>query len=206
MQTVNPWSQPKAHVTVRHKRERSGVRKLGYGLFRFAMYGFFGTALEIFFYNLVKVSRGVPVLEYFFRFDWRVDERLNLAAVWGAPLRSLFGQCSLWMFVVYAVASFGIESLYRRMFGMHVITRAVAYGTLILCWECLSGWLLFWLTGYKIWFYADAGALFEMTSLYILPVWIVTGLFVEYLYRQLMDPDLVSAIETATPEPQFKPS
>lgn len=194
------------HVAVRHKHPRTGLRKLGYGLFRFAMYGFFGTALEVFFYTLVKAGRGVPVVQWLFGFDWRVDERLNLGAVWAAPLISLFGQCSLWMFVVYAVASFGIETLYRRMFGLHVAVRALAYGALILSWECVSGWLLLWLTGYRIWFYADPGALFEMTSLLILPVWVVTGLFVEYLYRQLMDPELVNAIETVSPAPQFKPS
>ncbi len=205
-QPVTPWSKPKRRVTVRHGRSRRGWQAFGYGLFRFAMYGFFGTALEVFFYNLTKFSRHVPVLDFFFRFDWRVDQRLDLSSVWSAPLVSLYGQCSLWMFGVYAVASFGIEFLYRRLFALHFALRGLAYGTLILAWECVSGWLLYWLTGYKIWFYADPANILEMTSLYIWPIWVVTGLFVEYLYRQLMDPDLVKAIETAAPDPEFTPS
>ena len=33
-----------------------------------------------------------------------------------------------------------------------------------------------------------------MTSWAILPIWCITGVLVEYIYRQLMDPDLVKAI------------
>ena len=49
-----------------------------------------------------------------------------------------------------------------------------------------------------------AGAiLWEMTSLYILPIWMVTGLIAEFIYREMMDPDLLAALESplpATPE------
>ncbi len=50
-------------------------------------------------------------------------------------------------------------------------------------------------SGFRIWEYLDSGNFFRMTSWYILPIWCLTGLFVEYLYRQLMDPALVDAIE-----------
>jgi hypothetical protein len=84
-------------------------------LFRFALYGFLGVALEICFYNLVRTFREVPVLNLLFQFDWRVNPALNLDAVWNVPATSLYGQCSLWMFPVHAIACFDIEVLYRRI-------------------------------------------------------------------------------------------
>ena len=156
--------KPKKPVRVRAVGGRQGLEEFGYGLFRFTLYGFLGVALEIFFYNLVRNLRGVPVLGLFFHFDWRVDERLNLGAIWEVPAISLYGQCSLWMFFVYGVASFSIEFAYRNATDVPWYVRAAGYGVLIFLWECLSGWILFWATGYRIWFYADAGSFFSMTS------------------------------------------
>ncbi|MFZ5443828.1 MAG: hypothetical protein ACOZQL_27740 [Myxococcota bacterium] len=194
----------RAPVQVRHQGRRAGWRRATYGLFRFALYGFLGVALEVFFYNLVRTARGVPVLEYLFLFDWRVDPSLGLDRMWDVPAKSLYGQCSLWMFPVYAVACFGIELLYRRAPHVHVALRGLGYGLIIFLWEWASGWALYWLTGLKVWFYADAGNFFQMTSWFILPIWCITGLLVEYIYRQLMDPDLVRAIETAHLAPEFE--
>jgi hypothetical protein len=194
--------RPRKQVLIRARTARTGVAHFGYGFFRFAVYGFLGVALEIVFYNLVRNGQSLPVVKYLFQFQWRVDPALNLSAIWEVPARSLYGQCSLWMFPVYAVASFCIEFLYRNFSDVHWGLRALGYGLAIVLWECLSGWLLYWGTGFKIWYYADAGNFYQMTSWYILPIWCVTGLLVEYLYRQLMDPDLVQAIETASLEPQ----
>jgi hypothetical protein len=194
--------KPKKLVKVRSAGRRGGLAELGYGVFRFCIYGLFGVALEIVFYNLVRNLRGVPVLGLLFQFDWQVDPALALNMVWKVPAITLYGQCSLWMFFVYGVASFGIEFLYRNASDVPWPVRALAYGLVIFLWECLSGWLLYWITGYKIWLYADPGNFFEMTSWRILPIWCITGLVVEYLYRQLMDPDLVKAIETVTVTPE----
>ena len=161
-------------------------------------------ALEICFYNLVRTFREVPVLNVLFQFDWRVDPSLNLDAVWNVPATSLYGQCSLWMFPVYAIACFGIEVLYRRIPHVHLALRALGYGLIIFLWECASGWLIYGLTGLKVWFYADRWNFFQMTSWAILPIWCITGVLVEYIYRQLMDPDLVKAIETAHLTPEFE--
>ncbi|MFO0594758.1 MAG: hypothetical protein U0228_05625 [Myxococcaceae bacterium] len=191
-------------VKVRHQSSRAGLQHFGYGLFRFALYGFLGVALEVCFYNLVRTFRGVPVIGWLFMFDWRVDPSLHLGAMWDVPGKSLYGQCSLWMFPVYAVACFSIEFLYRKLPHVHLGLRALAYGLSIFGWECLSGWLLYWATGLKVWFYADAGNFFQMTSWFILPIWCITGVLVEYIYRQLMDPDLVKAIETAHLEPEYQ--
>ena len=195
--------RPARRVQVRRKDKRAGVSKFGYGAFRFSLYGFLGVALEIVFYNLVRNLKDVPVLGLLFQFDWRVDPSLNLSAIWDVTPKSLYGQCSLWMFGVYAVACFGIEALYRRAAHVHLALRALGYGLIIFVWECLSGWLLFWATGLKIWFYADRWNFFEMTSWAILPIWCITGVLVEYIYRQLMDPDLVEAIESANLAPEY---
>ncbi len=203
--SIRPLRKPRSQHRVRHAGPRTGWRAWEPLLFRIAVYAILGVALEVVFYNLVKFGRGVPGLQYLFLFDWRVDRDLSLQHVWDVPLRSLFGQCSLWMAGVYAVACLAIEQLYQKLFTVPLPLRAVAYGLTIFLWECASGWLLLWATGYRIWYYADAGAFFEMTSWFILPLWCLTGLIVEYLYRQLMDPDLVKAIEDVRPDPEFKP-
>lgn len=201
MSTTQLLRKPKSKVMVRSKATRNGLPQFGYGVFRFGLYGVLGVALEVVFYNLVRNLRGVPVLGLLFSFDWKVDAAFNLGAIWKVPAISLYGQCSLWMFFVYGLASFCIEFVYRNAPDVPWPVRAVMYGLLIFLMECLAGWLLYWGTGYRIWFYADDGNFFEMTSWRILPIWCATGLIVEYLYRQLMDPDLVYAIETASPNP-----
>lgn len=185
--------------------KRNARLKLTFAIFRFCLYGMVGLSSEIFFYNLVRIARRVPVLEMLFRFQWRVDDRLNLNGIWDTPIVTAYGQCSLWMFLIYGVACFFfIEPLYRRTFRQSTLLRAVLYGLAILTFEGLSGVFLEKLTGYQIWYYADAGAImWRMTSLYILPIWMVTGLIAELIYRELMDPDLVAALESplpATPE------
>lgn len=186
---------PKTRITVRHQGAREGLAQFGYGLFRFVLYGFAGIALEVFFYNLVRNLAGVPVLGLLFQFIWRVDPKLDLNHIWNVPAISLYGQCSLWMFLVYGVACFAVEFEYRNLTDVRWPLRALLYGLTIFLWECASGWLLLGVSGFKIWEYLDSGNFFQMTSWYILPIWCVTGLFVEYLYRQLMDPALVRAIE-----------
>src|SRR5216683_7705338 len=84
-------------------------------LFRFTSYGVFGMAGELFWYTLARVCRQLPLLRWLFSFEWRVDPRLGLEHVWHVPLRTLYGQCSLWMFPVYALCMIGIvEPFYRR--------------------------------------------------------------------------------------------
>jgi hypothetical protein len=196
---------PRAVHIRRADLKRNKRMKLTFAIFRFCLYGMVGLSSEIFFYNLVRVAQDVPVLRELFRFQWRVDDRLNLNDIWQTPVIAAYGQCSLWMFLVYAVACFYfVESIYRRLFRQHTLLRAVLYGFAILLFEGLSGVALEKLTGYRIWYYADSGAiLWEMTSLFILPIWMVTGLLAELIYRELMDPDLVAALESplpATPE------
>lgn len=181
--------------------KRGQRMKLTFAVFRFCLYGMVGISAEVFFYNFVRVARHVPLLEALFRFQWRVDDRLQLNHIWDTPAVAAYGQCSLWMFLIYGIASFWfIEPLFRRMLRQHLLLRAVCYGLVILLFEGFSGIVLEKLTGYRVWYYADAGAiLWEMTSLYILPIWMMTGLLVEVIYRELMDPDLLAALESPLP-------
>ncbi len=194
-------------VKVQRSHQPRGRRaRAWFAAFRFVLYGFVGISAEVIFYNLVKFGRRLPVVDALFQFSWKVDGRLNLSAIWDAPLVSLYGQCSLWMFLVYSIASLGlIEPIYRRTLRLPVGMRALFYGLVILAFEAVSGWLLFWSTGYKIWFYDDALNIIGMTSLYILPIWMLTGLVVELIYRELMDPDLVEALESPLPPTPIDP-
>lgn len=204
--TAPASESPPAPIQVRRADLKRNARlKLTFAIFRFCLYGMVGLSSEIFFYNLVRIGRHIPLVEVLFRFEWQVDPRLKLNAIWDTPVVTAYGQCSLWMFLVYAgVCFFFIEPIYRRTFRRSTLLRAVLYGFSILLCEGVSGVILLKLTGYQIWVYADAGAiLWQMTSLYILPIWMVTGLLAELIYRELMDPDLVAALESplpATPE------
>jgi hypothetical protein len=202
-----PERKPRKRVTVRHSNDtRDFRRRFLFGLFRFSLYAGVGIAAEIGFYNLVKLGRRIPGVSALFQFGWKVDPRLHLDAVWDAPLRTLFGQCSLWMALVYAGASmFFIEPIYRNTLRLPAGLRAIFYGAAILFWEAVTGWLLFWGTGFKIWFYDDAWNIVGMTSLLIAPIWCLTGLLVERVYRELMDPDLVRALESPLPPAPVDP-
>lgn len=163
---------------------------------RFCLYGVVGMAGEIFFYNLVRAGREIPGVRWAFQFSWKVDPQLHLNGVWDAPGVALFGQSSLWMFFVYAAAIVMIvEPAYRHCCRMPVWLRAFVYGVGIMAYEWASGWLVYGLTGYRIWYYDDALSLMGMTSLYLLPTWMVSGLIAEAIYRQVMDPALVRKLE-----------
>jgi hypothetical protein len=193
---------PQRSVHVRRADLKRNLRlKVTFALFRFGLYGMVGVTSEIFFYNLVRFAQKVPVLRELFRFQWRVDDRLPLNDIWQTPDIVGYGQCSLWMFLVYAGACFFfVESIFRLTLRTPALVRAMCYGIAILLFEGFSGKLLEEVTGYRIWYYADTGAiLWDMTSLYILPIWMVTGLLAEWIYRELMDPDLVAALESPLP-------
>ena len=76
----------------------------------------------------------------------------------------------------------------------------------ILLFEALSGLALKALTGYAIWYYDDALNLLGTTSLYILPLWTATGMLVELIYRELMDPTVRRAIESELAEAKLPPA
>ena len=169
-----------------------------FALGRLVVYGTVGLASELFFYNLCKLARGTPLLGWAFQFDWRVDPRLGLDGVWSAPTEALYGQASLWMFLVYGGCSLLlVEPLYRRLAAWPMLVRALAYALAILAGEWATGWGLKGLTRYDIWYYADAGALGRMTSVYLVPAWCVTGLIAEGLYRGMLR--LVSLVPQAAP-------
>jgi hypothetical protein len=88
-----------------------------------------------------------------------------------------------------------VEPVYRLLARKPWVLRCVLYGVGILIFEALSGWVLFWVTGYKIWYYADAGNIVGMTSLFILPIWMATGMLIELIYRELIDPKVAEELE-----------
>src|SRR6218665_2738819 len=57
--------------------KRNARLKLTFAIFRFCLYGMVGLSSEIFFYNLVRIARHVPLLEMLFRFQWRGGDRVG---------------------------------------------------------------------------------------------------------------------------------
>lgn len=174
-------------VSTSRERERAVVREI----LLFAVTGILGVAGEVFFYNLVRAGRLVPGLaDILFSFDWRVDGRLSLGSIWDVPIHAFFGQCSLWMIPVYAGATlYVVRPLSRLLRGQHVILRAAAFAVGITLFEGVAGVVYRPLLGFSVWTYVDSGAFWGgATSLRILPLWGIVGLFTERVITELSHP------------------
>ena len=155
------------------------------GLFRFVVYGSMLVFGEVVFYTVTKVGRAMPEwASWLFQYRWLVDTRLDLGHIWEAPISVLYGQASLWMFLVYgSIVLFGIEPLYKKIKKWVWPLRGALYMLLILSMECLWGWILRSVTGYDIWYYEGTLAILRYTSLEIAPTWFVAGLLSEGLVK-----------------------
>lgn len=191
---------PKDIIMARRIRitDRLAPRKANHArtVLRLVLYGVLGVFFEVASFPIVRIGRTLPVLRYLFAFDSRPDSALQLDGPWHCALSTLFGQTSLWMVPIYAFAAYCIERLYGRVFRWPFPLRGLVYGIAILAIELVTGHLVRAITGYAIWQYHDSGQILEMTSLWVLPVWIFVGLSVELLYRELMDPDIRTTLET----------
>lgn len=157
-------------------------KRLRQALFRFCIYGALLVAGEVAFYTITKIGRMLPLVSWLFQYDWEVDPVLKLGNVWKVPVMTLFGQASLYMFIVYgAICVVGLEPAYRFMKrkDIPVVLRGLVYMCIILFMECTLGWILKFATGYDIWIYYGPGTLFTYTSLAIAPMWFVCGLISE---------------------------
>ncbi len=156
------------------------VKALSRALFRFMIYGSLLVFGEVAFYSIVKIGREIPIIEWLFGFNWAVDERLKLDVIWHTPIKVFYGQASLWMFFVYAsIALFGLEPAYKRIRHLNIFIRGTVYMLIILTMECVTGWILYWLVGYEIWYYTGGGTILRYTSLTIAPMWFIVGLMSE---------------------------
>ncbi|TYQ16189.1 UNVERIFIED_CONTAM: hypothetical protein Cloal_2711 [Acetivibrio alkalicellulosi] len=175
-------------VRVRLKNDKKLKRFIGisaYGLLRFFFYGMIGVFSEVCYYSIVRIGRMIPIINLAFKTEWRTDESLGLNAIWDTPWYVFFGQCSLWMLPVYGVCSMlVIEKLYRYScrHDLHWIFRGTMYSISIIIFELIAGYILWWITGYQIWYYSDAGNIFKMTSIFLFFVWFVAGMLVEFIY------------------------
>jgi hypothetical protein len=172
--------------------ERRGWKlRVAYGAFRALLYAVLGIALEVALYSMARAGREVPILEYLFQFDWRVDPDLHLGGPWQVPLKTMFGQSSLWMIPVYILPAIAIENLYHRRLYRHAWwIRAPIYGLVIMGFELVTGLALHAIVDYRIWMYVDAANVMQETSFLILPIWMLAGMLIERIYRELMDPEL----------------
>ncbi len=194
------WEQMKDEVRKEQKRQKEKkkypwspvtdhkvFKKISRAVFRFCMYGAIMMLTEIAFYNMTRIGRKIPIIEIFFRFKWLVDVGpVDINVMWYVPIRSLYGQSSLWMFFVFgAIVFFGVERVYKVFHKKKVpwFIRGFIYMVVILVGECSTGWILFWLTGYKIWYYAGPLNILTYTSLAIAPIWFITGLVAENFFH-----------------------
>lgn len=160
------------------------TKKLLHGLLRLCVYGTLLLAGEIFFYTLTKVGRQIPVIKYLFTFNWQVDDSLGLNHIWDLPIYTFYGQASLYMFLVYGlICVAGLEPAYRWMkkHDFYFWFRALVYMFIILAMEAGLGWILYWATGLKIWYYNDWGSWPVFTSFAIAPMWYILGLITEFV-------------------------
>ncbi len=167
---------------VRYDHLKSWWKRARQGLFRFCIYGALLVAGEVAFYTITKIGRAIPQISFLFQYQWLVDDELKLNHIWDVKIYTLFGQASLYMFFVYAtICVFGLEPAYRFMKkkDVPILIRGIVYMFIILSLECALGWVLVWLTGIKIWYYAGPGELFTYTSWAIAPMWFICGLISE---------------------------
>ncbi|MGL1902955.1 MAG: hypothetical protein OCC49_12510 [Fibrobacterales bacterium] len=167
------------------------VKSVRRAVVRYCIYGALMLAGEISFYTISKIGRTLPDwISWFFNYSWRVDPVLDLNHIWDVPITTFYGQASLWMFFVYAsIFVFGLEPMYARIkYSLNWFVRGLIYMGIILAMECLTGWILFWLTGWSIWYYADGPlTIFTYTSFAIAPMWFVLGVIservIDIIYR-----------------------
>lgn len=169
------------------------ITNAAFTFLRFFIYGMIGVFAEVSQYTFVKVGRMIPLVKWAFQAEWKVDDKLGLNGIWDIPWYTFYGQCSLWMFPVYAFCSvLLLEQIYNfsKKHNVFWVVRGILYASAITIFEFISGFLLLWLTGYKIWYYSDAANILSMTSMFLFVVWFVTGMFVEFVYKELMESSL----------------
>jgi hypothetical protein len=203
---VSAWTGMAGPLRLSDRPRTTAGVKAAFTVFRFLVYGVLGVFLEIAFYPLVRFGREIPIVKYLFAFDWSADPRLGLGGPWETPMVTLFGQSSLWMIPVYALPALTIEILYRQwLFKTSLWLRALLYGLVILLFEWATGLAVKALTGYAIWMYTDPGNIMEMTSVLILPIWMIAGILIELIYRELMDPNVRRGLEAELQKLELPP-
>ena len=160
-------------------------KQIRQALFRFFIHGAMLLAGEVAFYTITKIGRSIPWLSWLFSYQWLVDSRLQLNHIWEVPIMTFYGQASLYMFFVYgAICVFGLEPSYRKLKekSFPLVLRGLIYMLVILAMECILGWVLYWITGYKIWYYEGWGTIFTFTSWAIAPMWFICPWFLPSRY------------------------
>jgi hypothetical protein len=172
-------------MDLKHMLKKIFNKKFQQAVFRFIVYGSILVFGEIVFYNITKIGRTLPFwANWLFRYQWLVDPRLELNHIWDVPMKVLYGQASLWMFIVYGtIALFGVENAYKKLLKWNWFVRGCIYMVIILVMECAWGWILLWITGYDIWYYEGILAVFKYTSLAIAPMWFIVGLLSENIIK-----------------------
>ena len=160
----------------------NNIKIINRAFFRFFVYGALLSFGEVAWYTVLRIGRKLPFfIKFIFSYNWLVDPRLDLENIWNVPIYTMFGQTSLWMVLVYGIVClFGVERAYKKIKKWHWVYRGLIYTLIIMVMECFLGWILYWITGYSIWYYDDGGlTILKYTSLAITPLWFMLALLSE---------------------------
>ena len=154
-------------------------------LFRFTIYGSLCIAGEVAFVTIIKLGRLTPDwINWLFQYQFFPDPRLGLDGIWQAATVAGYGQSSLWMFLVFGSGGlFGLEFAYNKIKNWFWLFRGLIYMVIILAFECVWGWIFFYITGYQIWYYVGTLTILTFTSLAIAPMWFMVGLLSENIVK-----------------------
>ena len=176
-------------------------RKFVFALFRMSIYGIIGVFAEVSLYTVKKIGMKIPFLKYMFMFEWHVDDKLKLGNIWDVPITTFYGQCSLWMFLVFGLGTlFAIEWFYRHYYHLKWYVRGIFYSLIIMGLEFISYFILLFITKYQIWYYSDILNILKATSLLTFPLWFFAGLFIEFVYREFMSKEVHTVIRNEIDE------
>jgi hypothetical protein len=171
------------------KERNKSIKRITRGIYRFSMYGAIMVLFEVAFYTIVKLGKMIPGVKALFSFPWVIDPRLDLMKIWDAPIITLFGQASLWMFLVYGcIGVFGLEIAFAKVKNWTWYFRGLIYMVIIMSFDWLSGFSLRLITGYDIWINPESSPLtifgkYGYTTWAVAPMWFIVGLISENLMR-----------------------
>jgi hypothetical protein len=135
-------------------------------LFGFFVFAFLGVGMEIIFTSGKRLVHNVL-------FDKKID--------W-----ALLGYSPVWMVPIYGSSIFVFPLAYGQVGEYSLFLRALVYGIVILIIEFASGYIIKLLTGKIPWHYRSRWTLGGFVRLYYLPFWMVAGLVIEFVYKNVI--------------------
>ena len=134
-------------------------------LFNALVFATLGIAIEVLFTGLVSAISGVR--------NGKLDVTLK-------------GHSYLWMFPLYGLIGIVIPPLYTIIGDWNIFSRLLTYAVIIILGEIIFGFLIEKISGKCPWRYKSGITILRgYTRLDYLPLWMVFGLLIEYVFIYL---------------------